>query len=266
MGYTVSKVCMLECLLGDFFFLDILDLNTYLVLEKGESPKHHDWWLSLFLIEPDDYVGRKILISSFTCLLSTVWTPAPNDYHKIAMHVSGYSGGGGNTLSIFVKSILRIAPVHLYILVMSWCHINFYAKEKVHRQKTGCMSVMDDSAGTPPPPFIPGTFLNMCLDLTCTLCVRMLVYVQTGWCMGLIPCIGFTIDQAGWGLLLTMAWEPESTYREQIHTECSKLWFLGLKLGVRYESCVIPQSGDWSGQILAFWHHNQLMPVPVRLI
>lgn len=160
------------------------------------------------------------------------------------MHVSGYSGGGGNTLSIFVKSILCIAPVRLYILVMSWCHINFYAKEKVHRQKTGCTSVMDDSAGTPPHPhhhpFFPGTFLNMYHDLTCTLCVRMLVYVQTGWCMGLISCTGFTIDQASWGLLLTMAWEPQSTYREQIHTEYSMVWFLGLKLGVRYESCVIP--------------------------
>lgn len=94
--------------------------------------------------------------------------------------------------------------------------------------------------------FFTGTFVNMCHDITCTLCVRMymLVYVQTGWCMGLIPCIGFTIDQAGCGLLPTVAWEPQSTYCEQIHTECSTVWFLGLKLGVRYESCVIRQSGD----------------------
>lgn len=40
-----------------------------------------------------------------------------------------------------------------------------------------------------------------CCDLTCAPCVRvcMLVHGQTGWCMELIPCIGFAIDQGGCG-------------------------------------------------------------------
>lgn len=148
-------------------------------------------------------------------------------------------------------------------------------KKFITDKKTECMSVVDDSAGTKTFPlfififyFFTATFVNMCHGLTRTLCVRMymLVYIQTGWCMGLIPCIGFTIDQPDCGLLLTVAWEPQSTYREQIHTECSTVWFLGLELGMSYESRVIRQSGEWSGQILVFSHHNRLMPALVRLI
>lgn len=40
-----------------------------------------------------------------------------------------------------------------------------------------------------------------CHDLTCAPCVSvcMLVHGRTGWCMELIPCIGFAIDQGGCG-------------------------------------------------------------------
>lgn len=45
--------------------------------------------------------------------------------------------------------------------------------------------------------------------------------------MGLIPPIGFPIDQAGCGLLLTVAWEPQSSYHQQIHSGWGMLGSLG---------------------------------------